>query len=192
MSNPEHLPGVHTDSGAWARATWKFYRSSALPVGLPCTAAALIAFRHSPDNPEVVLTLTHDPRVLTDRNRTWELPAGHVEEREDPLVAAMREAAEEAGVVALRKARLLGYRAIMNEPGSLHPDTGKPYPPATINPYYVGEIVEPLGTPTDTPTPAYGSFSQAATQALARLGMMTPMEAKIIGYGFEELSLLWT
>ncbi|MEE9404478.1 MAG: NUDIX hydrolase [Algisphaera sp.] len=57
----------------------------------------------------VILPVTHDGRVVLIQNRRfalnetlWELPAGTLEEGEDPAAAAPRELAEETGYAAER------------------------------------------------------------------------------------------
>ena len=58
-------------------------------------AAVILALTH---NDEVFLNV--EPRVHTDESVTLALPAGYIEDGEEPMVAAKRELREELGVIS--------------------------------------------------------------------------------------------
>jgi hypothetical protein len=110
--------------GNWGSDTiWEFYLSSYLPSKELCSA--VFGF---PKNGQKF--------VLTKTERGWEIPGGHIEERENIKDALYREILEEAGLV-VNYAMLFGYRKIIsNKP--LFNKEGKQYPfPISYIPHFI-------------------------------------------------------
>lgn len=91
----------------------------------------------APRPPIAAAVIVQGGRVLLVRRRvaegslSWQLPAGAVEDGEDPERAAERETEEETGLV-VKAARMLGQRT--------HPDTGRAMS------YWACEVVAGLAT----------------------------------------------
>ena len=77
-----------------------------LPLLQEIAPAGTISTTQAPNEPRVVLIRNQRFAV---GHRLWELPAGTLEPREDPLSCAARELTEETGYVARHLSRLMEF-----------------------------------------------------------------------------------
>lgn len=66
----------------------------------------MIMFAHSAGG--VVLNPKGDVLIVRQKDGSWSLPKGHIEEGEDPKVTAIREIAEETGLRGCTCVKILG------------------------------------------------------------------------------------
>ncbi|MFA5755121.1 MAG: NUDIX domain-containing protein [Candidatus Paceibacterota bacterium] len=131
-------------SGEWENSlSWKFYLSNYLPARRLCSAVfGLLEY-----NQKIVLTKT---------KRGWELPGGHIEEKESIEKALKREMFEEAGA-NINGCILIGYRKII----ASHPiknRNGKSYPfPISYIPHYIVTTDKNLVSPSGNQGEVLGS-----------------------------------
>jgi len=122
--------------GVWgteADTAWEFYVAERLPDASEVSAVMGIPFWKG-------------GLVLTKTRRGWELPGGHIEERECVDACLERELAEEIGATQIQSRRLLGFRRIINPDRKVLNPTGKAYPRIAIVPYFIVELGSaPLG-----------------------------------------------
>ena len=121
-------------SGNWKNTTfWNFFISSEIPENATATTAT-------------GLIIWNDKIVLVEnKNRGWELPGGHIEEKETIEDALRRELYEEAGLKDILSAEIFGYNEIINpDTGKINKATSNLYPKYAYNIHY---IIEPKNKP---------------------------------------------
>lgn len=137
--------------GTWSEdSKWEFFLSSTLPNKEICTAVFGI--------PKVKNCF-----LLTKTIRGWELPGGHIEEKEEIIDALKREVREEVGFITQR-AVLYGYRKIITSK-VLYDKKQNPYPyPISYIPHFlVGSDLE-LEKPTGGEVLENGFFVDESTE----------------------------
>lgn len=116
---------------------WKFIVSKELPDPNLCTATFCVA--------------THKGKLLLIKNkeRNWELPGGHVDEKEEVKQALVREVLEETGAL-IENPQMFGYKLVIPTSPIPHRDrAGHFYPfPYSYILYFYAEVSEFLTSQT--------------------------------------------
>jgi len=132
--------------GVWDENTkWEFYLSSTLPDIKLCSAVfGLPKIREN-----ILLTKTH---------RGWELPGGHIEDKEKITDALKREVSEEVGMTVDR-CLIYGYRKIISSK-ALYNRKQEPYPyPISYIPHFLVASDSELKKPDGEEVIDSGSFA---------------------------------